>query len=325
MSPCLPSALSVPRKATRRSVFLRTPEVGSILIGIVRMDYDFLSALQVPLVSGRAYSKDFALDAPPDAAALEDGVQGRGNLMINEAAVRRLGFGSAQDALVRELLIELDGNSGREGRFTIVGVLGDTNFLSLKSVLRPEMYMLHGSPTANMLVRFSGDPSAVAAALETLWGSMLPDVPISYSFVDEAAAGEFLQETNIAKMLGAFSALAVVIACLGLYGLASFTTERCTREIGIRRVLGAKVSIIVGLLLWQFSKPVLLANLLAWPIAVFSMRAWLESFPYRLDAWLLAPLCVGAGLLALSISWLTVGGNAARVARGNPIQALRYE
>jgi putative ABC transport system permease protein len=117
----------------------------------------------------------------------------------------------------------------------------------------------------------------------------------------------------------------VVIACLGLYGLASFTAERRTKEIGIRRVLGASVSNIVGLLLWQFSKPVLLANLLAWPIAVWSMIAWLENFPYRLDSWLLAPLCVFAGLLALVISWLTVGGNAARVARRNPIQALRYE
>ena len=93
----------------------------------------------------------------------------------------------------------------------------------------------------------------------------------------------------------------------------------------MRKVLGANNFQIAKLLVWQFSKPVLLANLLAWPIAVWGMLTWLENFPYRIDTWVLAPLCLVAGLLALAISWLTVGGNAARVARRNPIQALRYE
>lgn len=126
-------------------------------------------------------------------------------------------------------------------------------------------------------------------------------------------------------MLATFSIVAVLIACLGLYGLASFTAERRTKEIGIRKVLGANVLTIVKLLMWQFSKPVLLANLLAWPVATWGMMTWLEAFPYRLEYWIFLPLCLFAGLVALTIAWATVGGNAARVARANPIKALRYE
>ena len=117
----------------------------------------------------------------------------------------------------------------------------------------------------------------------------------------------------------------MIIACLGLFGLASFTAERRTKEIGIRKVLGASVMSIVKLLIWQFSKPVLLANLLAWPIAAWGLLRWLENFPYRLDSWILLPLLLMAGLVALAIAWATVGGNAARVASRNPVEALRYE
>ena len=111
----------------------------------------------------------------------------------------------------------------------------------------------------------------------------------------------------------------------GLMDKASFTAEQRTKEIGIRKVMGASVTDIVRLLVWQFSKPVLVANLIAWPIAISAMLAWLESFPYRIDTWILLPLCVVAGAIALTIAWVTVGGNAARVARANPVDALRYE
>ena len=138
-------------------------------------------------------------------------------------------------------------------------------------------------------------------------------------------ASEFETEEATATMLALFSLLAVLIACLGLFGLASFTAQRRTKEIGIRKVLGARVSDIVRLLLWQSAKPVLIANLIAWPVAVWAMMIWLETFPYRLNAWVMAPLCLGAGLVALAIAWATVGGNAARVAGAKPVKALRYE
>ena len=302
------------------------PEAGAILIGFVQIDYDFLDTMKVPVVAGRNYSRDFALDSFPDQSTLKDGDKAYGNVILNEAAVRRMGLGTAQEALGREFVMGLtEGENGAEGFFTVVGVVADMHLQSLKRLIRPELYLLSKKPQANVMLRFSGDPRTAAGKVESLWTSLFPDVPVDYEFVDEVAAKEFSQERDIATMLGTFSALAVIIACLGLYGLASFTAERRTKEIGIRRVLGAKVSNIVGLLLWQFSKPVLLANLVAWPIAVWGMLTWLESFPYRIDAWLLAPLCLLAGIIALSISWLTVGGNAARVARRSPIEALRYE
>ena len=126
-------------------------------------------------------------------------------------------------------------------------------------------------------------------------------------------------------MFAAFSGLAIFIACLGLFGLASFTAERRTKEIGIRKVFGAEVSQIVKLLVWQFSKPVLIANIIAWPIAYLAMSRWLESFVYRIDNMIIMGLCMLAGLFALLFAWVTVAGNSFNVAKENPINALRYE
>jgi putative ABC transport system permease protein len=136
---------------------------------------------------------------------------------------------------------------------------------------------------------------------------------------------QYQEEENQAKLFGVFSILAVVIACLGLYGLASFTAERRTKEIGIRKVMGAGVRDIVTLLVWQFSIPVLVANIIAWPTAWYLMSGWLEGFSYRLDnSYILAAsILTGAG--ALAIAWLTVASRAIKVAGANPINALRYE
>ena len=136
---------------------------------------------------------------------------------------------------------------------------------------------------------------------------------------------QYVAEEKQAKLFAVFSVLAVVIACLGLYGLASFTAERRTREIGIRKVMGARVRDIVTLLVWQFSVPVLIANVLAWPAAWFIMSGWLEGFSYRLDGSYILGASIIAGAGALLIAWLTVAGRAMKVASTNPITALRYE
>jgi putative ABC transport system permease protein len=304
------------------------PDVGSILVGSISIDYDFLRTMQIPLLAGRDYSRDFALDAYPDARGLlPEGEQGRGNILVNEGALRRFGFGSPEDAVGRQ--IQVDIGAGPEGSvsalLTIIGVVPDIHYQSLRSVIRPELYFMHTNKSPHLVVRYSGDPARVAADVEGLWNAMVEEVPFDYEFTDQVVAEEFLRERSTANMLGLFAALAVIVACLGLYGLAAFTAQRRTREIGIRKVMGASVAAIVRLLLWQFTKPVLLANLLAWPLAVWGLLRWLENFPYRLDSWVLAPLCLGAGLLALAIAWITVGGNAARVATRNPVHALRYE
>jgi putative ABC transport system permease protein len=156
-----------------------------------------------------------------------------------------------------------------------------------------------------------------------IWKRIAPDVPFEAEFADDIVRDLYAAEAARARTFAAFALLAVAIGCLGLYGLASFTAERRTREIGIRKVLGARTRDIVRLLVWQFSRPVLLANLIAWPIAWWAMRSWLNGFDARIG---LTPLpFLAAGALALAIAVATVAGHAVRVARTRPVQALRYE
>jgi putative ABC transport system permease protein len=160
-------------------------------------------------------------------------------------------------------------------------------------------------------------------AVEKVWRQLVPSVPFRADFLSAVIDNQYAAEKAQGVMFTAFAVLAVAVACLGLFGLAAFTAERRTKEIGLRKVLGAKVPDIVRLLLWQFSKPVALANLLAWPIAYLVMRNWLDGFEFRIA---LSPLFfVAAGVVALVIAWVTIVGHAVRVARAKPIIALRYE
>ncbi|MFQ5534146.1 MAG: ABC transporter permease [Sphingomonadales bacterium] len=143
--------------------------------------------------------------------------------------------------------------------------------------------------------------------------------------MDEDFDALYGAEEERLKIFAAFALLAVLVACLGLFGLASFAADRRTKEIGLRKVMGATVPAIVKLLLWQFSKPVLLANIIAWPVAYYFINGWLENFKYRIELLDHAYLFVAAGAIALIVAWLTVGLHATRVARSNPINALRCE
>ena len=206
---------------------------------------------------------------------------------------------------------------------TIVGVVADTRFRSIREPLEPIMYRLGGG-VSNMVVRYdTSQPSAVRERIERAWRRMAPDVPFDAEFSEEIVAELYDAEEARAKVFAGFALLAVIVACLGLFGLAAFTAERRTKEIGIRKVLGARTRDIVRLLAWQFSKPVIVANLIAWPVAWWVMRDWLNTFDARID---LGPTpFVLAGLVALVIAIGTIAGHAFRVARANPIVALRYE
>jgi len=156
-----------------------------------------------------------------------------------------------------------------------------------------------------------------------VWRRIAPDVPFEAEYSEDIIRRLYDGEETRGIVFTAFALLAVVVACLGLFGLAAFTAERRTKEIGIRKVFGATVLDIVKLLAWQFSKPVIVANLIAWPVAWWAMRGWLNHFDARID---LGPTpFVLAGLLALVIAIGTIAGHAIKVARANPILALRYE
>jgi putative ABC transport system permease protein len=174
-----------------------------------------------------------------------------------------------------------------------------------------------------MMVRYNGDPQTVRAAIEREWKQVTNEVPFNAKFSEDVMTEAYEKEDARAQMFGAFSILAVIIGCLGLFGLAAFTAERRTKEIGIRKVLGARTRDIVKLLVWQFSRPVIIANLIAWPIAWWLMRDWLNNFDQRIT---LGPVpFVFAAGVALAIAVGTVMGHSIRIARANPIHALRYE
>ena len=174
-----------------------------------------------------------------------------------------------------------------------------------------------------MMVRYNGDPETVRSALEREWKEVTADVPFNAKFSEDIIADLYKKEDARAQIFAAFSLLAVIIGCLGLFGLAAFTAERRTKEIGIRKVLGARTRDIVRLLVWQFSRPVIIANVIAWPVAWWMMRNWLNGFDERIP---LTPIpFVLAAAVALGIAVVTVVGHAIKVARANPIHALRYE
>ncbi len=303
------------------------PGLGDILIGRQIVDHDYFSTYEIPLITGRDYDRDYSGDGIPDFEGARPGEVLQGTLVVNQAALPRLGFASAKDAVGKRVQIQT-GSPGSEPAFAqleIIGVAANAHFRSLRSVVRPEMYYLLEGNFRNLTIRYTGNPAELVEQIESVWREHAPNVPFTFSFAEQDMARLYAQEHSLATMLGTFASLAILVACMGLYGLAAFTAERRTREIGIRKVMGARVMDIVRLLVWQFSKPVLLANLIAWPLAAWGMLNWLQAFPYRLDEWVLVPLCLIAGLIALAIAWFTVGGNAAKVARANPIKALRYE
>ena len=194
---------------------------------------------------------------------------------------------------------------------------------SIREPIEPTAFYDRGI-YSNMIVRYrSSNPESVRQNIERIWDRFVPDVPFEGEYADDQLAELYATDAARGKTFAGFAALAVVIACLGLFGLAAFTAERRTREIGIRKVFGARSRDIVRLLVWQFSRPVIVANIIAWPIAWWLMRDWLNTFDQRIA---LGPLqFVIAALVALTIAIVTVVGHAMKVARANPIHALRYE
>lgn len=293
-------------------------EDSATLITTLGVDADFFDTYQTEIVAGRGFSA--ALDQPAEIFPQQAGGPPPSKVVINVSASRLLGFASPEAAVNSQIQI-------RRGDFdlTIIGVAADTNFYSMNSVPRPEVYSFSLGFTDVLSVRFNGNSQAVLAQVRDTWRSVMGDAELSTSFAAQNMEREFTQERVEAQLLMSFALLAISIACLGLYGSASFSVDGRTKEIGVRKVMGAEVREIISLLLWQFSKPVLLANAIAWPLAAWAMLTWLQRFPYQIDALILIPLCVLAGVIALSIAWLTVVGNSVKVATTNPVYALRYE
>jgi putative ABC transport system permease protein len=298
-------------------------------VGNYTIDDGFFRTMGIDLVAGRGLDSrrpadDASLPFPPQLEA-EKALAVRGvNVVVNELAARRLGFNNPADAAGKTYSMALVREEAGLVPITIVGVVKDTRFRSIRTPIEPIAYRLTGTGHSNLVVRYEGaEPNVVRQRIEQAWRRLAPDVPFEAEFSEDIVAELYGAELRRAQTFAGFALLAVIVACLGLFGLAAFTAERRTKEIGIRKVLGARSRDIVRLLAWQFSKPVIVSNLIAWPIAWWVMRDWLNSFDARIS---LGPTpFVLAGLLALVIAIGTISAHAFRVARANPIHALRYE
>jgi putative ABC transport system permease protein len=299
-----------------------------VTIGQYNVSDGFFDAMGLSLKAGRWFDPnrpmdDSTLPYPPDKN-VEATLAHRGiNVVINQYAAKMLGFKSPQDAVGKVVKSELFSPGTGVADINIIGVVGDTRFRTVRTPIDPIMFRKVTAGPNYMIIRYNGDPSAVRSAVERQWKQIVTDVPFKAKFSDDIVGEIYQKEDARAQSFAAFSLLAVIIGCLGLFGLAAFTAERRTKEIGIRKVLGARTRDIVRLLVWQFSKPVIIANILAWPIAWWMMRDWLNEFDQRID---LTPVpFVVAAAIALGIAIATVVGHAVKVARANPIHALRYE
>jgi putative ABC transport system permease protein len=273
---------------------------------------DFAAVYGVKLEAGRFLSRDRGTDLHHGAGP-EDGR----NVVIDDHAARAFGF--TPDSAIGKT-IDLIG-----GRVTIVGVVHDVLFAGAQAVqISPTVFYADPELYSDMSVRLkAGQIPETLTAIDRIWRRYVPTRPFYGRFVEESLNQLYVDAERQGALLSIFVILAVFIASLGLFGLAAFVVERRTEEIGIRKIMGANTRDIIRLLLWQFSIPVLLANAIAWPVAYYCLRHWLEGYAYRVS--LNPGYFVAAGLTALFIAWLTVFAHAARVARANPIHALRYE
>jgi putative ABC transport system permease protein len=292
----------------------------SFILAVAFIDESFFPTYDITLSAGR----NFALDQDQPALVGTGQPGSPRTALINEAAARFLGFNDPNDA-IGEVIIDKNPSGAADYTYAIVGVAADNQFYSLQAVTRPEVYLFNPLSADVLALSYTGDAETLMRNLRQVWNETMGDAVFSVSFIEPLLASEFAHERGEGQMFLLFSLFAIFIACLGLYGASAFSVERRTKEIGIRRAMGAEIKQIVALLLWQFSKPVIAANVLAWPVALWATLMWLQRFPYQIDAVLLIPLCVLASAIALSIAWLAVASNVMKVASVKPVLALRYE
>lgn len=299
-----------------------------VTLGSYIVDPGFKDAIGLELIAGRWFDPNRPLDDTtlpfPNTDEAQQALARRGgNVVINALAASKLGFAHPADAVGKLIRVGLVDNAFGLVPLTIVGVVKDSRFRSVRDPIDPIVFGNAREGQTHLVIRYHGDPNAVRAAVERAWTGFTREVPFDAKFSEDIVGELYKAEEGRAKTFAGFAILSVIVGCLGLFGLASFTAERRTKEIGIRKVLGARTRDIVQLLVWQFSRPVLVANLIAWPIAWWVMRDWLNRFDARIT---LGPgPFLAAGALALLIAIVTIGSHAFRVARANPINALRYE
>jgi len=275
-----------------------------ILLFQIYSDHDYAETIGFTMYSGRFFSKDF----PSDSNAV----------VINRKGMEAFGWTSHEGHRIGEL-----NRDGSLSFLDVVGIAEDFNFSSLHNEIEPLIFMLADFGGLISVRLEAGSVSNKLQEIEAIWNEMAPGEPFDYSFLDENFDAMFRSERQLGDIFIIFTTLAVFIACLGLFGLATFMAEQRSKEIGIRKALGADVTNVVMLLTREFTKLVLIAIVFAVPAVIFLMNWWLENFAYKTDLGVLSFVIGGFG--ALIISWLTVSYQSIRAAIANPTKALRYE
>jgi putative ABC transport system permease protein len=301
----------------------------ALAVGMVGMEFGVLDLYGLKPLAGRFVAPQDAQNVGED---LSSGNTSR--YVINETAVRRLGFASPSAAIGRAIPLSQGGEGAPPlgAASEIIGVVPNFSINAVEHEVAPSIYYAlsrssakPGAQTFNLIsVKLTGRymPETLAA-MDRLWTATGGGTPIEHFFLNDYIQNLYLGMLREAQVFGVFSCVAVLLACLGLVGLAASATERRTKEIGIRKAMGADTGDIVRLLVWQFIKPVIWANAIAWPAAGFIMSRWLHGFAYHVD---LEPgLFLAASCLALLCALLTVGIQSYFAARAKPIMALRYE
>jgi putative ABC transport system permease protein len=300
---------AVPSDPSEDNVSVDRPgSVKPIQLGYHKIDSDFFRTYGVRAIAGNTGSKTGAVEGEAGSAF---------PAVINRSALAPLGFATPEQA-VGEVL-----RSG-EMAYTVTGVVPDLHFRSLHRSVRPEIYRLDRAPGLAVSVRYrTADLPRFLAAVDAMWSRRAPGHAVDREFLDESLEALYARERVQTALLGLFSGIAIVISCLGLIAMAAFTVERRTKEIALRKLLGARAQDIFRLLLWHFLKPVVAANLIAWPVAFLVAGRWLGQFAYRIDMPVSA--FIAASLSASFLAGAAIAVHIVKVARANPAGALKYE
>lgn len=277
-------------------------------------DHDYIKTLGLRIIAGRDFSRDMATDVNEA-------------FIINETAVKEFGFGTPEEALGQrihwdEWIPQDTLNPVKKGK--VIGVVQDFHYKSLHEKVVASVIQLYPPVTFKIAAKLkTADLQNTIAYINNVWDKFSPGYPLDYKFMDETYGKMYKSEEKLASLLWIFTIMAIVVGCLGLFGLAAFSAEQRTKEIGIRKVLGASVLNIMGLLSRSFVLMVLLASVIAFPVAWWAMNNWLDDFPYRVSIgwWVFAVAVVAALLVAL----ITVSFQSIKAATTNPVKSLRTE
>ncbi|QLH33261.1 MAG: FtsX-like permease family protein [Cyclobacteriaceae bacterium] len=270
-------------------------------------DEDYLKVMGISLLEGSNFSIS---DQPAQPNTYQ--------IILNQTAVKEFEMNDPIGHILRP------GNSGQIFEMEVIGVVKDFHISSFHERIEPVALIKSHMPNVGMEIKISAsNVSSTIQKIEAEWKKVWNDEPFQYSFLDENFNLQYQRDEQVAIVIGYFTILAVIIACLGLFALSSFMVSRRVKEIGVRKVLGASVATIYSMLSWDFMKWILMAIVIATPLAWFLMKMWLDTFAYHIE--LRVDIFVIAALIAIGMALLTVTGQTLKVARANPVDSLKYE